>query len=491
MKRLLTAGMVCFALLFGFAQQEGQAQNRYDVLRFNSTQPVNDPISTALGGASTALYTGLGGAISNPAVMGLAKTSSFNFGLNTRRLDEIGNYHNSHMMMSQSSTALSDAGFVYASPTVQGSFVFGGGYTKITDFNRGFRAHTRNNESTISDSFSSPGSHYYDVAFRNAYFDLEDGDYSILRLGPFAGIDQDVDQQESGQLGEINMFAAWEAAPGLFVGGTLSVPFGFYRFNRYWLEEDSRNDYWGEFYVEYPDDDAVYADDVKNIFLHDNISSSLVGVAARVGVLYQATPWFNIGASYKTPTRIHVSEQYWSQFEIAFDNGDLVAPDRFEGKVNYKVSNPSRFNVGAAINNYHGFSLTGSAEYIPYSKSAISFNNANADDRAYQRDENRAISRDFRDVWNMNLGAAYKLGAIEPRIGYSVYPSALSELDKDLISYSAGLGFMIGQDFGLDFALSYSDFQDTQMLYQGLDGPSNIFSDVKRFQVVVGMKFAF
>src|SRR5690606_13775919 len=122
---------------------------------------------------------------------------------------------------------------------------------------------------------------YYDLAFRNAYFDLEDGDYSIFRLAEYVGIDQDSEQTETGQLGELNFFASTEVSPGLYVGGSIAVPFGFYRYQRYWLEEDSRGDYWGEFSVEYPDGDIFY-DDVFDVYLQDEINASITGFYARL-----------------------------------------------------------------------------------------------------------------------------------------------------------------------------------------------------------------
>jgi hypothetical protein len=46
-----------------------QAQNRYDVLRYVSTLPGSDAVTSAYGGASTALGTGLGSVSDNPAVL--------------------------------------------------------------------------------------------------------------------------------------------------------------------------------------------------------------------------------------------------------------------------------------------------------------------------------------------------------------------------------------------------------------------------------------
>jgi long-subunit fatty acid transport protein len=466
------------------------AQNRYDVLRYISTQPGIDAVTTMYGGATTALPTGLGAASDNPAIMGMFKNSSMNIGFNNRRIQEQAFFLSSDDYLSQGTTSLSDVGFIYNVPTLRGSMVFGVGYNKSTDFLRGYQVFGYNEESTVTDGFSSPSSQYYDLAFRKAYFDLEDGDVSIFRLAPYAGINQDVQQTEKGQLGEMNFYGAIESAPNLFVGASLSIPFGFYRYQRYFLEEDTKGLYFGEFFVEYPDGDT-YFDDVRDIFLLDEINASITGVYGRVGMAYKVQPWFNVGLSYRTPTNLTIREDYLSSLEINFDNGDFVGPEQLQGKVTYKVKNPARFNVGAAIDNYNGLTLSGSAEFVAYSNSEIKFKNPSSSDISYQRDENRQIRSEFQDVWNLKMGLGYRVGAIEPVVGYSLYPAVSRDFGDDIATYSAGLKIRGNEDFSLNIAASYTEYTDTQTIYQGFATPANVSLDIKKIQVTAGMVFRF
>ena len=117
--------------------------------------------------------------------------------------------------------------------------------------------------------------------------------------------------------------------------------------------------------------------------------------------------------SFRTPTNLTIREDYLSSLEINFDNGDFIGPEQLEGKVTYKVKNPSRFNIGAAIDNYNGLTVSGSAEFVPFSKSEINFKNPSSSDISYQRDENRQIRSEFQDVWNLKFGLGYRVGSIE------------------------------------------------------------------------------
>ncbi len=488
MKRLGSAlAALCISLT---TYVSANAQNRYDVLRYVSTQPGIDAVTTMYGGASTALPTGLGAASDNPAIMGMMKNSSMNIGFNNRRIQEQAFFQSSDDFLSQGTTSLSDVGFVYNVPTLRGSMVFGVTYNKSTDFLRGYQVYGYNDESTVTDGFSIPSSQYYDLAFRKAYFDLEDGDVSIFRLAPYAGINQDIQQTEKGQVGELNFYGAVESAPNLFVGASLSVPFGFYRYQRLFLEEDTKGLYFGEFFVEYPSGDTFY-DDVRDIFLLDEINASITGVYGRVGLAYKVQPWFNVGLSYRTPTNLTIREDYLSSLEINFDNGDFVGPEQLQGKVTYKVKNPARINVGAAIDNFNGLTVSGSAEFVAYSNSEINFKNPTSSDISYQRDENRQIRSEFQDVWNVKLGLGYRLGAIEPVVGYALYPAVSRDFGEDIATYSAGLRIRGNEDFSFNVAASYTEFTDTQTMYQGLTSPVNVDLDIKKIQVTAGLVFRF
>jgi long-subunit fatty acid transport protein len=488
MKRLSSALVAIYAILVSVTSV--QAQNRYDVLRYVSNQPGIDAVTTMYGGATTALPTGLGAASDNPAIMGMFKSSSMNVGFVNRRIQEQAFFLSSDDYLSQGTTSLSDAGFIYNVPTLRGSMVFGATYNKSADFLRGYQVYGYNNESTITDGFSSPSSQYYDLAYRKAYFDLDDGDYSIFRLAPYAGINQDVQQTEKGQLGELNFFGAVETAPNLFVGASLSVPFGFYRYQRFFLEEDTKGLYFGEFFVEYPNGDK-YFDDVRDVFLLDEINASITGIYGRLGMAYKVQPWLNVGMSYRTPTNLTIREDYLSSLEINFDNGDFIGPEQLEGKVTYKAKNPGRLSLGAAVQDFNGLTVSGSAEFVPYSKSEINFKNPTASDIGYQRDENRQIRSEFQDVWNVKVGLGYRLGAIEPAIGYSLYPAVSKDFGNDIATYSAGVKIRGNEDFSFNVAASYSEFSDTQTMYRGISAPANVSLDIKKIQVTAGLVFRF
>ena len=158
-------GVVVLVLFAGGWFGDLQAQNRYDALRYSLKYPGQDPTSLALPGASASSYQGSGSYIFNPATMALNKNSIFNGGLDIRRVSETVDYRGTSSEPSDQQIGISHFNFTYSFPTSRGSFIIGGGYHQLADFNRTSAANVYNPASSITDEFNKPDNFYNDLAF--------------------------------------------------------------------------------------------------------------------------------------------------------------------------------------------------------------------------------------------------------------------------------------------------------------------------------------
>lgn len=465
------------------------AQNRFDALRYNVLFPGNGPVSLSMGGSSVASYTGYGSYVENPATIGLAKNNLVTFSIDPRKVRESTDYLNTSTSYNDSQAGIGDLGAIYKIPTLQGSFVIGAGYTTLTDFNRASEAQAFNTNSTVADFFNN-SNFYYNIAYQGFAIDSTGfGDTeSILRLaqGGFKGVNQDVQTIESGKMGEIALFGSTEFLKDFYVGMSLNFPVGYYDYHRSFIEEDLQN-----LYQTYPYN-FNYMDSEDKI--HDNIS----GFYARVGMVYKASKWLNIGASYQTPAVMTLDENYSSSIKTVFDDGQSY-PASFKGTTQYKISNPARWKLGISAHPVNDLTINFTGENIDYSN--IMFKSLGGDAKA-QIDANNAIRNDFKNVWNFETGLSVRINTLEPRIGFAYMPSPRKAFDASRTFYTAGLGIILQEGFTLNGGVSLGRWNDNTLLYgQGFyynnanqlqyTAPESATQKVQHITTMIGISYRF
>lgn len=464
-----------FALSLWFGK-DAIAQNRFDALRYNEVNPGNDPISLSMGGASVANMTGFGSFVQNPATAALYNKSFFSFSLNPRNVNETSDYLNKSKKFNDTQTSIGNLGALFKVPTVQGILVLGAGYSQIANYNRAVSIKAFNSQNSITDYFNA-SSFYSGIAFQGYALDTTSTGVQepVLRLAGFQGINQYAEQKERGQMGEYALFGATEFQKDLYLGVSLNFPVGHYTYNRSFLESDPGNLY------------STPPYDVNTIDSEDHISADITGFYGRLGFVYKIMPWFNVGGSYRTRTTLTVKENYSSSVQTTFKSADSNGNTSYTGSLNgsdkYKVVNPGRFVLGASIADYNGLTVNFSSEYIPYSN--IQMEGLPTTTREQQ---NASISSDFKDVWNLMVGAGYRIGAVEPRIGYAYYPSPRKNYDASRTYYTAGLGIGLNNSFRINIGGAYSTWKDNLYMYSG--SPVTI-ENAHRLSVMIGFQAMF
>ncbi|CAN5311101.1 hypothetical protein BH23BAC3_BH23BAC3_06770 [soil metagenome] len=469
-KRFFALIVLCFAIGIQL-----QAQNTNDPLLY-SNQAVNfgdqreiiNPVTGIMPG--TAFASGFGSFLDNPASAALFETSFGEFGFTYKTIHEEANFLGNTSTQKDERTNLSNLGFIYSFPTTQGSLVVGAGYNQHSAANRTMGFNARNDRSTITDQFKTPGNMYADIAFNTFAIDngdeFEDWDESIFRIGfdqfgDFLGIRQQGEITQTGSGGEYSAFIATEFQPNLMVGASIGLLAGRSNYERIFQEVDEFNDYDGQMIDS--SDDGEPDTDIDNIILSDEVRSRYSGFRARVGALYKITPNLNIGASYTLPTRISIDENYDASIRSTFNNG-VTFDDTIDDQFSYSVRHPSRTNVGLALENLGGLSLSFSAEYVDYSNVEIDF-----DDNALFEDqlaENEFISGEFQDVWNLRGGASIEFTpAFTLRGGYGFLPSRFRNGIDDRHLYSAGMGFALTRNSSFEIGALYMRWEEESAVY--------------------------
>lgn len=490
--KIIIAGILCLFLL-----DVGQlmAQNRYDALRFSTQYPVSDPANAATAGASSSSYLNYGSVLLNPAALSMARESEVSFGLGMRDVSEDAVYLNRRRTYDDTRFGITNAGYVYKFPTMQGSLVIGGGYNQLVNFNRAYRVNAFNPRSSITDFFFD-NAFYYDVAFDAFAIEQDDfGEFPVFRPffdEPFAGIDQTANQIETGQIGEFSISVASEFVQNLHVGLTLGIPVGTYGYRLDFLERDTD-------FLHGPINTEIGGEPftipaVDNIVFNERVDADITGFSARAGLIYQPIPNLSVGFSYSMPTRYRIDESYSVNIETNYEDGGRESAE-LRGNHSYQIRNASRMNFGLST---HGLpvDLMASIERVGYSRMEFrDFGDLGEEIRL-----NDDIREDFRDVLNYRVGAVLNISdVVKPSIGYAFLPSASRSSDFDSQFITGGLRIGVNQNFSIDLALQYNIFDDEQVLYNFYDYSSDdgsflnetVRSEVTRYHAMIGINLKF
>jgi hypothetical protein len=249
---------------------------------------------------------------------------------------------------------------------------------------------------------------------------------------------------ESGGLNNWMVGGAMDVAKNISVGLTLTYVAGSYRYDRTYVEQDSKLLY-------------AYPFDFSRFQLDDYIDGEISGFNAKFGVMFHGDRYFKLGLTAKTPTWYTVSESYGtkgqSTFRIADKNGvNQYGPVSSNGDTKYDVTTPWVLGASGAFD-YAGLTVSGDVEYTDWTQTKFS----NADQGTL--DLNASFKNTFRGTLNYRAGAEYEIAplGLALRGGFiynpSIYKNDPSNFDQKY--FTAGLGVKVGDQTGLDLGYAH------------------------------------
>jgi len=488
-----------FAFLLGLFPATLTGQGAEDVLRYSLQYPSFDAKSMVLPGVSNP--SGFGSYQENPAVMALFDRSFGSFSFSLRNVNEETSFLGASNTFDDTQSGVGDIGLVYRIPTLRGSLVMGGGYSQSTDYNRAMSLDIRNNRSSLTDFYNiTEDDDLYDAAFNVYAVDWADVDstftQSIFRIGytpsEFPGVSQDMELTERGINGDYSVFVATEFQKNLFVGGSIGIQTGNYKYERQFLETDPDNIYNGTFIDS--DSDGIGETDIDRILSIDTIDATFTAFSARVGAVYRLGPFLQIGGSYQFASSLAVDEEYNTRLVSTFDNG-AGFEESLPGEFSYKIKRPARANLGLSFGVPGGATLSASVERVDYSTAEIDLEGSDID---YQNDENEFISREFKETLNLRAGIQFEIAEnFIPRVGYGYFPSPRESFDATREFFSGGFSVRLSPNTWFDLGAQYATWNDQNRLYTWFSESGSEFRDeiageqVRRLHVIGGIRIAF
>lgn len=480
------------------------AQDASDALRYSRLQFGGTARTQAIGGANVALGADFGNLTSNPAGLGLFQksevhlTPGIGIGQSDSRVDgSTGAAQNE----AKNSFHIGSAGVVFATrrpdndqTTNWRGGAFALGFTRLADFNTGFRyGNTLSNRTVNGYNLTGDDQSYLASLRRTVGFDgysqanvdkLRDqgqsGNYSSLNGLAYGAYLTSIAKDRSGN--DIGVASTTRKGPIGQAGSVISrgsvsqfdLGYGANYRDRLYLGLGvgivSSNFTQTRNYTETETDATTHLSDYT---LHDELKTTGTGLNARIGAIYRATDALRFGASIQTPTFMRMTDNYSAAFTTTFtaQGNDVVAVSLPTGPVGvkvldqsfplyaYTITTPFRANGGVAYTlGKLGF-ISGDVEYVGYGQARLhnDSQDRNGDNYSFAA-ENSDIQASYKNTVNIRVGAEGRFDVFRVRAGYARYGDPYqidSNNERAQNFYTLGAGLRQG-NFFLDLAGVYT-----------------------------------
>ncbi len=519
-----------YPLLGGiFLSVTAMAQSSNDALLYSPNQPFGTARAQALGGAGVGLGGDYSSAHTNPAGIGMFKTGEFlisaGLGITNNNSTYLGNGSLDNKG-NKTNFQIPSIGVIFATnkhtgDNVWNNVTFSLGYTRLANYNNKTVIAGYNDKSSYTDSWVDQ-MWYADsagivngyplggsIGYLSAVIDRYRHSNGIVDpmsnaspdrpTGGLTAIQQRGILETRGGLNEFAFAVAGNYGNRLYIGGSINVPSVNYRADLTVMEDDATNNGQNK-----PNNDFAYFD------YHQYLKRTGLGVGAKLGILYKASPRFRIGGAFHTPTFYSLHDSYTAditantenyQGVLSANSGQVTGGYPVENDYNFVT--PLRAMAGVTyffgdithVSNTQGF-ITADYEFVNQSSGKFKMNKYPDDEKAL----NDNISALYKSVSNIKVGAELKFATLYAvRAGFAYYGNPYSNdsynanTDASRKVYSGGLGYR-NKGLYADLTYSYTQGNDRYRLYTSNVPkltPDAALLDYTRSNVVmtIGLKF--
>lgn len=464
------------------------AQNSTDALRYSMLDFGGTARSIGAGSALGALGADFSVMSTNPAGLGWYRRSEFIFSpgvasstTQSRLLNDINNGFSED---SRAVFNLAGLGTVIASRPRSNdwtTFNFGLGFNRVADFNQRFffrgdsRGSIVNRWQEIANSEAGLSDFESNIAYNaQALYDLDDDGFyeTDFELAPDAIINREQTVISKGSISELGMALAGSYKDRLLIGLSIGVPFVSFTEEKTYREIDDN-------------DEIPFFDDLT---YRENLTTTGIGVNAKLGIILRPHQAVRLGAAVHTPTAYSLEDNYSTALEYNFTDGDpFVGRDSTDGLFDYKLRSPWRF-IGSAgiIIGKSGF-ISGEVERVDYGKNRFNFDTFTSEERI----ANDSITNILTAATNVRLGGEFVYDIFRFRAGFGLHYSPYANDDTINNSYSFGFGIR-EQNFFIDFAYRRRTFEEGYIPYLTSQSPEQLVNNETnndQFLLTLGFKF--
>ncbi len=465
------------------------AQSETDALRYSFYIPNGTARSNGMAGSFGALGADPSVIGFNPASMGVYKTTQISFSPSFK----INNTESSYLGVKNRDFSanyfdIDEASFVQAIERKNDNigltyFVWGFSYNQLNKFSENVAINAVNDNSSLTDWFAARANgtnyaalgdedpFYSHLAWETYLIDPADTTGSSFKsaYGSY-GENQSQRLTKKGYIGEYNIAIAFNFSHKFYIGADLGIQDVNYR--QTIVTEESRSD---------------VTTGPKSFSFEEYSHSSGSGVNFKLGIIYAPIDKMRIGVGIHTPTSLKMRDSYNTSCvtHIGDSTMSYYSPD---GEFEYNILSPFRANASICF-------IPTESLLINLDYDLANYNSIKMRSEIYDfSNETQNIIDNYRTGHCVKLGAEYRFGALNLRLGGAFYssPYKKSAVNSDNYTWlaSAGVGFRTNHFF-FDIAYSYMANSYVYYMYEGLvsSDPSKIKFNRNQISLTLGFKW--
>jgi hypothetical protein len=465
------------------------AQNEIDALRYSYLIHGGTARYNAMGGAFSSLGADFSSLSTNPAGIGVYKSSelvftpSVNYGKINSKYNDVSkedfkynfSFHNFGMVFS------GDVSSSREQPEWK-NIQFGFGVNRLQNFHGRAIMEGMNKDNTILDVYShyAQGIHFDNLhpfdtklAYNTFLIDTAGSTTNYVQAH-YGGALQRKSITTSGGVNEMVLTLGGNFDDKLYIGGTFGFPFVRY-------EEISS-------YKEIDVEENI--NNFRSLTIGDELKTYGAGINFKFGMIYRITDWVRISGAFHTPTFYSLTDEYSRKMKSDLESKGIFAASSPPGRYEYNLTTPMRAIGGIAFVLAPYGSVSAEYEIIDYAGARLREENFAG---TFEM-QNEAITEKYTTTGNVRLGTEWVLAPFSFRAGYAMYGSPyksnLNDASANLIS--GGIGIR-EKNYFLDFTYVQSLRKEDYYLYTppapSFISPVEMTFTNSQFIFTIGIKF--
>lgn len=334
------------AVLLVFCAQWGAAQGLADVMQYSRQDPLGSARSMGMGGAMTALGADLGAIWSNPAGLGMYRSSDLSFSVAPGAGGASTNYLGNQSVTAEPHLIVGQLGVALTMPMLSADFkrgTFAIGYTPLNDFHQRAEWSGETEGNSITQQFAQQANGTaFDSLWYYHPFDAELAWYTYM-IDTVAGSDdayspayssdqvrQELRRDRTGRMGETTIAFGTSYRDQLHIGCSAGIV----------SAEMNRVDVYREIKTSGPSP-------LQELTFNDRLDVSGSGAYWAFGLILQPQKMpFRLGWSYRSGTVLSIEDFYQVDASATFAGSGTFAAESPSSFVEYKVRTPRRHQLG-------------------------------------------------------------------------------------------------------------------------------------------------
>jgi len=462
------------------------AQNETDALRYSRLLHGGTARYMSMGGAFATLGADFSVFSSNPAGIGVYKTSelmispSFTFS-NTESsyMNNIGddikynlNITNFGMVFSGKSGSDNNT-----SPEWKGVH-FGFGVNRLQDFSGRYIIQGLNENGSILDVYqaNAQGTPFNqlnpfdtELAFNTYLLDTVNFNNNYIQAH-YGGATQRKTMTTSGGINEMVLTFGGNYNDRLYVGATIGVPFIRY-------EELST-------YKEIDDRDTLT--NFKSLTISDELNTFGTGINLKLGLIFRITDWVRVSGAFHSPTFYTLTDEWQRSMSSELEGLGSYSDKSPRGRYEYSLMTPMRVLGGVAFVIAQKGSISAEYEFVDYAEARLSEKTVSGS----FFDQNNAIRENYTAAGNLRVGTEWVFAPFSIRAGYALYGNpfkgGINDGTEQLIS--GGIGIR-EKNYFFDIGFVNSTSESDYYLYPGVTESAKLSHTKNMIVCSIGLKF--